>query len=105
MEKHEGKNETTKVRFDLWAVLAFITLFAFGGFSFLFNSLSESRAERIANDERLSIRLTRLEANYEFIISGISDLRKGQEKIAESLNEHEKSTRMLKRWQDYPANR
>jgi hypothetical protein len=37
--------------------------------------------------------MTRLEANYQFIIDGIGKLDRGQEKLAEVLKEHELNTR------------
>jgi hypothetical protein len=100
-----AENGVTKVRFDLWAVLGFLILSALYGFSYLNSSLAEGRAARIAADQQMDVRVTRLETNYDHIRIGIDELKKGQEKLVDTLNEHERTTKALRKWQDYPATR
>lgn len=83
------QNSSTKVRFDLWAVLAFLTLLGGISIGYLFSA----QAENLKANQAICDRMTRLEANYQFIIDGIGKLDRGQERMAETLNQHERNTR------------
>jgi hypothetical protein len=85
-----AENGTTKVRFDLWAVLAVIVIFFFGGFSYLNTYLVEGRAARISNDHAMAVRITKLEASFDYITCGITELKAGQKELVETMKAHEK---------------
>jgi hypothetical protein len=95
--------EVTRVRFDLWAVLGFIVLMGvvFGGY--LFQTLASGRAERIAADQQIDLRVTKLETHYSYIIQGIADLKAGQKEVADSLAKHEMSTKELMKVKSWNA--
>ena len=82
----ESGNGTTKVRFDLWAVLGVIVAASFYGFLYLNSSLAEGRAARIAMDQNLIVRVTTLETQYKYITEGICELKAGQEKLTQAIN-------------------
>ncbi len=99
------ENGITKVRFDLWAVLAFLTLLGGICIGYLFNAQMISRDERKAMDQALDIRVSRIEVNYGFIVEGIGELKQGQLKVIDELAKHEKNHAIMRRWQDVPASR
>ena len=80
---------STKVRFDLWAVLGFLVLLAAICIGYLFNAQAMDRERNQAVCDRVTL----LEANYGHIIAGIAKIERGQEKLAEALYQHEQSTR------------
>jgi hypothetical protein len=82
----------TPVRFDLWSVLAFLVLLAGLTAGYLFNAQASSKAERIASDQNLDNRMTKMEAHFGYIITGIEDLKHGQDKQVQALENHERST-------------
>jgi hypothetical protein len=107
-----ANGDTTKVRFELWAVLGFLTFVVALCLGYLFNTLAEGRSARILADQQMDIRVTRLETKFDHISIGIDELKKGQDKVVDALIEHERSTREMKeiaakvkRWQDVPASR
>jgi hypothetical protein len=85
-----AESGTTKVRFDLWVVLAVIVITFAGGFSYLNAYLVEGRAARIANDHALAVRVTKLESSFEYITSGINELKMGQKEVMNTMRAHEK---------------
>lgn len=74
-------NNETKVRFNLWAVLGFLVLLGALGFGYLFSAQSEDRVQTGV----MADRVTRLEANYIHIGSGINDIKTTLEKVQEEL--------------------
>jgi hypothetical protein len=86
------ENGVTRVKFDLWAVLGFLVVLSGLSMGYLFNAQANSKAERIASDQMLDTRMTKLEAHVGFIIEGINDLKRGQKDVERSLDTHEKST-------------
>lgn len=71
-------------------------------------SLTETRSDiRDAKKATADVcdRVTRIEANYQFILDGIVKLEKGQEKLADVIDKHERSQAAVKKWQDYPESR
>ncbi len=87
------KDSVTKVRFDLWAVLGFLVLLVGVCVGYLFNAQATNREERQVAIQIVSDRVTRLEANYSFIIEGITDLKRGQKELEVAIVLHEKSSR------------
>lgn len=94
-------NGDTKVQFSLWAVLGFLCVIAVILFGDLYGS---QRSNQKANQD-VCDRVTKLESNYNFIISGIKEIKDGQKEVATALSAHEKNTTTMKRWQDIPASR
>jgi hypothetical protein len=86
----------TRVRFDLWAVLAFLVLLAGISFGYLFQSQAASRDERIKADALMCDRITRLETNYENIIRGIDRLTVTVEKTGDKLEAYRGEVRNKK---------
>ena len=85
-------NEETSVKFNLWAVLGFLTILFLTLMGGLYSLVSTGRAERIANNQIVTERLKRLETNYSFIAQGIAELKLGQEKMSASLDEHKRQS-------------
>jgi hypothetical protein len=83
-------SETTKVRFDLWAVLTFVVLASVTGFIYLNSTLAEGRAARISNDHAISIRVSNLEQQFLYISTGITELKQGQKDLVDAMRAHEK---------------
>jgi hypothetical protein len=103
-----GDTKNTNVTFSLWAVLGFLCAIAFILFGDLYGS---QRSNQKANQD-VCDRVTKLEANYNFIIDGIKEIKDGQKEVASALASHERSTlekkeaeTKVKRWQDVPASR
>ena len=87
---------STKVRFDLWAVLAFLVILAAICIGYLFNAQAMDRERNQAVCDRVTL----LEANYGHIIAGIAKIERGQEKLAEALADRERTTRRAIRGAD-----
>jgi len=83
---------TTKVRFELWCVLGFILLLGMIVSGFLWDALATGKRERIATNQMVESRLTRLETNYDYIKSGVERLERGQDRVVDALKEHERNT-------------
>lgn len=66
---------STKVRFDLWLVLGFLSTVAFLGFLYLHNTLMEGRAERISSTQTLNVRVATLETQYKYLTDGIYEIK------------------------------
>ena len=79
--------EESKATFNLYAVLGAICFLGLLISGFLWNSLATGKAERIATNIQVEARLTRLEANFTYIVQGISELKAGQMRAAEQARE------------------
>lgn len=82
--------DMTKVRFDLWAVLAFLVLMFGIALGYLFTSQAQAREERTKAIASVCDRVTILETRYEFIIKGIEELRQGQREVVSTLKKNGK---------------
>jgi len=72
------------------------------------SSLSETRSDVRANQKEISQacdRITKQEAQFSYIVEGLGELKRGQERLVEELRTHEKNSVTMKRWQDIPASR
>lgn len=74
-------SEKTIVRFDLWAVLAFLVLLVGIGMGYLFNAQAESKEERRIQVQSINERVTRLEMKFDYLVDGISELKMGQKEL------------------------
>jgi len=90
-------NETTKVRFELWCVLGFMLVLGMIVSGFLYDALATGKRERIATNQIVESRLTKLETNYVYIMNGLDKLERSNEKVVDALKDHEKSTTALMR--------
>jgi hypothetical protein len=90
-----AENGTTKVRFDLWGVLAFLVVLVGIGMGYLFNAQATAREERTKAIQGVSDRVTKLEERYTFITDGILELKAGQKEVMNALSAHERSTMSL----------
>jgi hypothetical protein len=79
-------SEVTKVRFDLWAVLAFLVLGAVLGMGYLFNEQGMAR-ERV---QSACDRITVLEQQFYFIKEGIVRLETGQKELTAAITRPER---------------
>ena len=99
-EKREKDSQgVTRVRFDLWAVLAFLVLLAGLSFGYLFNAqitaakdVQVQQKDYLFNHQLLAQRITVLEMNYGFISTGIADMKIAQKDMMSALVEHMKNT-------------
>ena len=74
-------NKPTTVRFELWAVLAFLVALTGICIGYLFNSQADSK---VAHNV-LSERVVKVETNYTHIVTGIERLEKSQKEMMELL--------------------
>ena len=96
----ENGDKVSKNPFSLLAILNFLIVLAGICLGYLFSAQATDRA--IA--QLLGDRVLKLETHYGYIISGIEELKTGQEKQMAALAAHEKSSASalrLKKWQDY----
>ena len=75
------ENGITKVRFDLWAVLAFLCLLAALSIGYLFTAQAKTQ-DKVQD---VCDRTTRIEANYEFIVKTLGKLEQGQEALVRAV--------------------
>lgn len=73
--------DETSVRFNLWAVLAFLCLLGGICFAYLFNVQTEARVTTTTHSERI----TKLETNYDFIIDKLNDIKISQDEVKKEL--------------------
>ncbi len=91
--------EGTQVKFNLWAVLAFLFVVGTASFTFLYAEQKETRVKQQEDGQRI----TRLEMQYEYIIKGLEKLTTTMEKAADKLDLHSKeakSNAVVKKWND-----
>lgn len=80
--------ETTKIRFDLWAVLTFLFVLAGSGMLYLFNQQAIARDERTKAISAVCDRVTVLEQQMYFIKEGIVELKEGQREVIVQLRKN-----------------
>ncbi len=91
--------EGTQVRFNLWAVLAFLFVVGTASFTFLYAEQKETRVKQQEDGQRI----TKLETQYEYIIKGLEKLTTVMEKAADKLEQNskdQKSAERVKKWND-----
>ncbi len=79
----------TRVTFNLWAVLAFLIIAGISSFSFLYAEGKETKVEQ----QKIIQRVTKLEAQYTFIIDRLERLTVSVEKASDKLEMHSKETK------------
>ncbi len=87
----------TRVTFNLWAVLAFLFIAGISSFTFLY---AEGKETKVKQQEVIQ-RVTKLEAQYVFIIDRLEKLTITMEKAADKLELHSKEARsaaIVKKW-------
>ena len=84
-------NGETTVKFRLWPVLGFLVLLVGIGMGYLFTALGESRDESRLARQVLSERVTKVEINYTFIVTGIERLEKNQSAMMDILLKQKKA--------------
>jgi hypothetical protein len=89
----------TQIRFNLWAVLTFLTVMGMSSFTFLY---AEGKTTKEKQQDVIH-RVIALEVQNKAILDGINDLKAGQKEVVEALNSHIKETNSLmrvKKWND-----
>jgi len=84
-------NGETTVKFRLWPVLGFLVLLVGIGMGYLFTAQGENRDESRMARQVLSERITKIEVNYTFIVTGIERLEKNQSAIMDILLKQKKA--------------
>ncbi len=79
--------QETKATFSLYAVLSFIIGIGFLVSGFLWNAIAEGKKARIETNIQVESRLVKLETNYIYIMEGIAELKRGQEKAVKEQKE------------------
>ena len=85
--------DDTKVVFSLWAVLAFLTLLFAITNGYLFKAQADVRDKQQRDNQEICERTSRVETSVAYIMRGIEEIKDGQSKMVQALNEHERSTR------------
>ena len=91
--------EESTVKFNLWAVLAFLFIAGVSSFTFLY---AEGKETKVKQQEVIQ-RVMKLETQYEYIIKGLDKLTVTMEKAADKLeqnNKAQKSAERVKKWND-----
>jgi len=81
--------EQTQVRFDLWAVLAFIFLAGAVAVGFLYADQKETKTKQ----QEVLYRIVKIESQYDYIISGLDKLTKAVEESADKREKYRTETR------------
>jgi hypothetical protein len=99
MGKMTNGDTVTKIRFDLWAVLAFLVFAGISSFTFLYAEGKETKTKQ----QEVIQRVTVLETQYKHIIEGIDKLTRATENVADKFEQHSKETKSVqsvKKWND-----
>ena len=78
----------TQVKFNLWAVLAFLFLAGVSSFTFLY---AEGKETKVKQQEVIQ-RVTKLETQYNYIIEGLRDLKISVDESSRKLETHRMKT-------------
>jgi exonuclease VII small subunit len=84
--------QTTKVRFSLWGVLAFLVVLSGVCFGYLFTAQATTKDDQNKINQAVNERVIKLEERYMYICNGITRIENGQENLERALKDHEKST-------------
>jgi len=84
-------NGETMVKFKLWPVLGFLVLLVGISMGYLFTALGENRDESRLAQQVLDKRVTKVEINYTYIVTGIERLEKNQTAMMDILMKQKKA--------------